>query len=220
MAHSINQNLRPIPLAATNIRNPNGRVEVSEPNFTLTKPCRSCSPIAEIPATGWVDSHTTQPQGITEKTTQSTVSLSAIRVIVIQVTVEFIVVGHFISITSSQVVTINDTSYTVRSLTGTTQVFMPTKTISLGLEIVQSHSESQITNAPHPSSLSTGTGMYDGTSSSNTSADNSVSSLSYSTRTLSFTGGVQRRLHTVEKELLCARLSLIWCVLWLMVIRM
>ncbi|OAG07121.1 uncharacterized protein CC84DRAFT_1204709 [Paraphaeosphaeria sporulosa] len=50
---STQEGLHPIPAPSTNPGDPDGHHEVPEPNFTITVPCRGCSPVVEITATGW-----------------------------------------------------------------------------------------------------------------------------------------------------------------------
>ncbi|KAJ4356292.1 uncharacterized protein N0V89_004323 [Didymosphaeria variabile] len=50
---STQEGLRPVPAPSTNPGDPDGHHEIPEPNFTITLPCRGCSPIVEITATGW-----------------------------------------------------------------------------------------------------------------------------------------------------------------------
>ncbi|KAF2636521.1 hypothetical protein P280DRAFT_409496, partial [Massarina eburnea CBS 473.64] len=54
---STGEGLHPIPAPSTNPGDPDGHHEIPEPNFsaTATAPCRGCSPIVQIPATGWGD---------------------------------------------------------------------------------------------------------------------------------------------------------------------
>ncbi|KAJ4297719.1 hypothetical protein N0V90_005614 [Kalmusia sp. IMI 367209] len=50
---STEEGLHPIPAPSTNPGDPDGHHEIPEPNFTITLPCRGCSPVIEITATGW-----------------------------------------------------------------------------------------------------------------------------------------------------------------------
>ncbi|KAL1606680.1 hypothetical protein SLS60_004087 [Paraconiothyrium brasiliense] len=50
---STQEGLHPIPAPSTNPGDPDGHHEIPEPNYTITLPCRGCSPIVEISATGW-----------------------------------------------------------------------------------------------------------------------------------------------------------------------
>ncbi|KAL5420946.1 hypothetical protein PMIN04_006047 [Paraphaeosphaeria minitans] len=47
------EGLHPIPAPSTNPGDPDGHHEIPEPNFTITVPCRGCSSVVEITATGW-----------------------------------------------------------------------------------------------------------------------------------------------------------------------
>lgn len=50
---STQEGLHPIPPPSTISGDPDGHHEISEPNFSITIPCRGCSPVVEITATGW-----------------------------------------------------------------------------------------------------------------------------------------------------------------------
>ncbi|KAF2647836.1 hypothetical protein K491DRAFT_763462 [Lophiostoma macrostomum CBS 122681] len=56
---STDEGLHPIPPATTATGDPDGHHEISEPNFTVTVPCKGCSPVVEISATGFYDWPTT-----------------------------------------------------------------------------------------------------------------------------------------------------------------
>lgn len=47
------EGLHPIPAPSTNPGDPDGHHEIPEPNFSITLPCRGCSPAIEVTATGW-----------------------------------------------------------------------------------------------------------------------------------------------------------------------
>ncbi|KAF2708404.1 hypothetical protein K504DRAFT_456408 [Pleomassaria siparia CBS 279.74] len=56
---STNEGLKPIPAPTNAPGDPNGHNEISEPNFSATRPCHGCSPVVEIPKTGFFDMPTT-----------------------------------------------------------------------------------------------------------------------------------------------------------------
>ncbi|KAF1977721.1 hypothetical protein BU23DRAFT_272400 [Bimuria novae-zelandiae CBS 107.79] len=47
------EGLHPIPAPTTDPGDPDGHHEIPEPDYTVTLPCRGCSPVVEISATGW-----------------------------------------------------------------------------------------------------------------------------------------------------------------------
>src|SRR5205823_2772990 len=50
-----NQGPGPILTAPTYAGDPYGHHEISEPDFSATRPCSGCSPVIQITATGWLD---------------------------------------------------------------------------------------------------------------------------------------------------------------------
>ena len=50
-----NQGLRPLLPTPAHVGDPYGHQEISEPDFSATRPCSGCSPVVLITATGWLD---------------------------------------------------------------------------------------------------------------------------------------------------------------------
>jgi hypothetical protein len=153
---STDQGLRPIPPAATQIGDPNGHHEITEPNFSATRPCRGCSPVIEISATGWLDTPAGEQHGSTlgpapvEATTEAeppraTIPAGSSNIVIDQdPSGENFVIGGSTTLTPGQTVTVDDTPIVVQTSEGRTEVVVGTTVIPLTVGPYQS----QITDAP------------------------------------------------------------------------
>jgi hypothetical protein len=136
------QGLRPIPPAVTEVGDPNGHHEIPEPNFSSTRPCRGCSPVYEIPATGWLDTPVGEQHGstiqeataqaTTERPPQVTISAGASDIVVDQdPSGGGFVVGGSLTLTPGDTVTIGDTPVAIETSDGKTRIVVGTTIISL-----------------------------------------------------------------------------------------
>jgi hypothetical protein len=136
------QGLRPIPPAVTEVGDPNGHHEIPEPNFSSTRPCRGCSPVYEIPATGWLDTPVGEQHGstvqeataqaTTERPPQITISAGASDIVVDQdPSGGGFVVGGSLTLTPGDTVTIGDTPVAIETSDGKTKIVVGTTIISL-----------------------------------------------------------------------------------------
>lgn len=136
------QGLRPIPPAVTEIGDPNGHHEIPEPNFSSTRPCRGCSPVFEIPATGWLDTPVGEQHGSTiqeataqastEKPPQATISIGASDVVIGQdPSGGGFLVGGSLTLTPGQAITVGDIPIAIETSDGKTKVVVGTAVISL-----------------------------------------------------------------------------------------
>lgn len=144
---STDQGLKPIPPAATQPGDPNGHHEITEPNFTATKPCRGCQPVIEITATGWLDSPAEEQHGSTKEPAKATISAGSSSIIISQApTGGNFVIGGSTTITPGQTITVGDTPIVIQTSAGIPQVVVGTTTIPLYTE----EARPEITNAPVP----------------------------------------------------------------------
>jgi hypothetical protein len=153
---STDQGLRPIPPAATQIGDPNGHHEITEPNFSATRSCRGCSPVIEITATGWLDTPAGEQHGSTggpapaQATTEiesprATIPAGSTNIIVDQApSGGNYVIGDSITLTPGQTITVDDTPIVVQTAEGRTEVIVGTTVIPLTAAPYQP----QITDAP------------------------------------------------------------------------
>ncbi|KAF1851726.1 uncharacterized protein K460DRAFT_324885 [Cucurbitaria berberidis CBS 394.84] len=145
--HSTDEGLKPIPPAATQVGDPNGHHEITEPNFTATKICRGCQPVVEITATGWLDSPAEEQQGTTEGPAKATIPVRNSNVVVGQApTGGNFVIGDSTTLTPGQTITVDDTPVAIQTSEGRTEVVVGTTTIPMRPEVANP----QITNAPVP----------------------------------------------------------------------
>ncbi|KAJ4369163.1 hypothetical protein N0V83_006247 [Neocucurbitaria cava] len=149
---STDQGLRPIPPAATQIGDPNGHHEITEPNFTATKPCRGCQPVIEITATGWLDSPPAEQQGTTETPAKATIPAGNSDIVISQATSGGnFVIGDSTTLTPGQTITVDDTPVAIQTSEGRTEVVVGTTTIPMKSDEASPQSTSpQITDAPSP----------------------------------------------------------------------
>lgn len=142
--------LKPIPPAATQIGDPNGHHEITEPNFTATKPCRGCSPVIEITASGWLDTTAEgQRATVTVGPPKATVAAGSSNVVISQDSTDGnFVVGGSTTLTVGQTVTVDDTPIAVQTSAGKTHVIVGTATVPLEPEMIPVTQQPQITAAP------------------------------------------------------------------------
>jgi hypothetical protein len=161
---STNQDRQPIPPAPTQIGDPNGHHEITEPDFSATRPCRGCSPVIEITATGWLDTPAEEHHESTERlkspplTTQAppiaTISAGPATVIVQQGTDgDDFVIGSSYTIVPGKPITVDNTLFEIRTSGSYTEMVVGTAVIPL------QPSHQQTTNAlpPPPPILNIGT---------------------------------------------------------------
>jgi hypothetical protein len=153
---STDQGLRPIPPAATQIGDPNGHHEITEPNFSATRPCRGCSPVIEISATGWLDTPAGEQHGSTpgpapaEATTEAepprvTIPAGSSNIVIDQdPSGANFVIGGSTTLTPGQTVTADDIPIVVQTSEGRTAVVVGTTVVLLTANSYQP----QITDAP------------------------------------------------------------------------
>ena len=130
------QDLRPIPPAATQIGDPNGHHEISEPDFSVTRPCRGCSPVIEITATGWLNKPAEQQHGPTPLTTKAlpkaTISAGTASLVVEQEPDgDNFVVGGSYTITPGKTFMVDNTPVEIRTSDGKTEAVIGTTVIPL-----------------------------------------------------------------------------------------
>ncbi|KAL6710810.1 hypothetical protein ACN47E_007867 [Coniothyrium glycines] len=150
---STDEGLKPIPPAATQVGDPNGHHEITEPNFTATKSCRGCSPVIELTATGWLE-NTAGEQHVTAGPPKATIPAGTSELVVSQDTSN----GHFViggstTLTLGQTVTIDDTPIVVQTSAGMTQIIMGTAVIPLQPEIAQQQTADPALTAAVPTLL-------------------------------------------------------------------
>ena len=145
---STDQGLRPIPPAATQIGDPNGHHEITEPDFSATRPCLGCSPVIEITATGWLDipvgeqhdsTNAFGPGHITsEDPPSATISVSPTTFLVDQVPDGGdIVIGDSYTLAPGQTIIVDDTPMRIRTSGGNTEVVIGTAVIPLQSDCLQ-----------------------------------------------------------------------------------
>lgn len=157
---STDQGLRPIPPAVTSIGDPNGHHEITEPNFTATKPCRACSPIFEVTATGWLDSPAEEQHGTTGQPIPTRVPAGPSNVLISQApSGGNFVIGDSTTIVPGQTVTVNDVPLAIQTTGGVVQVIVGTNIIPLQPNTVPLDNGPRVTYAPSmlPPMLTIGT---------------------------------------------------------------
>lgn len=147
---STEQGLKPVPPAATQVGDPNGHHEITEPNFSATKACRGCSPVIEISATGWLQNSAGEMLvTATVGLPQVTVGTGLSNVIISQDSIDgnFIVDGST-TLTLGQTVTIDDTRIAIQTSAGRTHVLVGTSTLPLEPEMLSITDQPDMTAAP------------------------------------------------------------------------
>ncbi|KAF2678652.1 hypothetical protein K458DRAFT_256901, partial [Lentithecium fluviatile CBS 122367] len=150
---STDEGLRPIPGPTTNPGSPDGHHEIPEPNFTSTSPCKGCSPIIEIPATGWDDlrTHVTaEPQETAERPPAATITAGPSNILIKPVpTGTGFVIGDSTTVKPGQTVIVDNTPVVIQTSAGRTHVIVGgTQTVSLQPAPANGAPQSQITNPP------------------------------------------------------------------------
>ncbi|RAR02906.1 hypothetical protein DDE82_005460 [Stemphylium lycopersici] len=145
---STDQGLKPIPPAATQIGDPNGHHEITEPDFSATRPCVGCSPVIEMTATGWLDipvgeqhdsTNAFTPEHMTSEDPQSaTISASPTKFLVGQAPDGGdIVIGESYTLTPGQTITTGDTHIGIQTSGGNTEVVIGTAVIPMQSDRLQ-----------------------------------------------------------------------------------
>ncbi|KAF2790218.1 hypothetical protein K505DRAFT_419981 [Melanomma pulvis-pyrius CBS 109.77] len=166
---STDEGLRPIPAPTTGLGDPNGHHEISEPNFSATAPCRGCSPVIEISATGWYDGPTTPIAEHAETSDTSLPSKATITAGPSEVIISkeptggnFVIggstttdsAGHTTvvdktTVSAGQTVIIDNTPVVIQTSGGSTEVVIGTSTVPITLQPESPDSPlSQITSPP------------------------------------------------------------------------
>lgn len=144
---STEEGLKPIPPAATQVGDPNGHHEITEPNFTATKPCRGCQPVIEITATGWAENPAEEQKGTTERPVKATIPAGNSNVVISQApTGDNFVIGGSTTLTPGQTITIGDTPIAVQTSAGRPEIVIGSTTIPLQ----PNEAGPEITGAPVP----------------------------------------------------------------------
>lgn len=157
---STDQGLRPIPPAATQSGDPNGHHEITEPNFSATKPCRACSPVFEVTATGWLDSPAEEQHGTSLQAIPTRVPAGPSNVLISQApSGGNFVIGDSATVTPGQTVTVNDVPVAIHTTAGTVEVIVGTNTIPLQPDTAQAGNGPRVTYPPTmlPPTLTFGT---------------------------------------------------------------
>ncbi|KAH7398855.1 hypothetical protein DE146DRAFT_509949 [Phaeosphaeria sp. MPI-PUGE-AT-0046c] len=146
---STDQGLRPIPPAATQIGDPNGHHEITEPNFSATKPCRACSPVFEVTATGWLDSPAEEQHGTSLQVIPTRVPAGPSNVLISQApSGGNFVIGGSATVAPGQTITVNDVPLAVHTNAGVVEVIVGTNTIPLQPNTVQPDNKPRVTYPP------------------------------------------------------------------------
>ncbi|KAF1917049.1 hypothetical protein BDU57DRAFT_498292 [Ampelomyces quisqualis] len=146
---STDQGLRSIPPAATQVGDPDGHHEITEPNFSATKPCRTCSPIFEVTVTGWLDGPPEDQHGVSTQPIQSRVPAGLSNVLISQApSGGNFVIGGSTTVAPGQTITVNDVPVAIQTTGGTVEVIVGTKIIPLQPPEAHSDGKSRITYAP------------------------------------------------------------------------
>lgn len=137
---STNLGLKPIPPAATQVGDPNGHHEITEPNFTATKSCRGCSPVIEITATGWAETTPAQQQGtidavpenVTGESLQATILVGLSNIFVSQQPTggNFVIDGSR-TLTPGQTIIVDDSPVAIQTSDGGIELVVDTTVIQL-----------------------------------------------------------------------------------------
>lgn len=154
---STDEPLRPIPAETTAPGDPDGHHEIPEPNFTATAPCRGCSPVIEITATGWGEWPTLWPSQpaaehaeTTQRPPQATITAGPSNIIVTQQPSSQgggFVIGGSTTVKPGQTVIIDNTPIVIQTSAGRTEVIVGTKTVPFQAPAAQPPN-SQITDGP------------------------------------------------------------------------
>jgi hypothetical protein len=148
---STDQGLRPIPPAATQIGDPNGHHEITEPNFSVTKPCRGCTPVIEMTATGWLDNPAEEQHGTSTEPIATRLPAGPSNVLISHApTGGNFVIGDSTTVTPGQTVTVNDVPIVIQTTGGNVEIVAGTTVIPLQPNEIDSSSTPRATYAPSP----------------------------------------------------------------------
>jgi hypothetical protein len=148
---STDQGLRPIPPAATQSGDPNGHHEITEPNFSATKPCRGCTPVIEITATGWLDSPPEEQHGTSIEPIATRIPAGPSNIYISQApSGGNFVIGDSTTVTPGQTVTVNDVPIAIQTTGGKVEVVVGTTVVPLQPNQVNSDGKPRVTYAPTP----------------------------------------------------------------------
>ncbi|KAH3905535.1 hypothetical protein HBI56_200390 [Parastagonospora nodorum] len=129
---STDQGLHPIPPAATQPGDPDGHHEITEPNFSATKPCLGCSAVIEVTATGWLESPPEEQHGTSTTPILTRIPAGPSNVVVSQAqSGGNFVVGDSLTVTPGQTITVNDVPIVIQTTDGTVEVVVGTRIIPL-----------------------------------------------------------------------------------------
>jgi hypothetical protein len=146
---STDQGLRPIPPAATQVGDPNGHHEITEPNFSATRPCRGCSPVIEMTASGWQDSPAEEQQGTSSEPIRTRVPAGPSNILISQaLSGGNFVIGGTTTVTPGQTVTVDNVPVVVQTTAGRVEVVVGTTVIPLFPNEVKSSKGPRVTYAP------------------------------------------------------------------------
>jgi hypothetical protein len=148
---STDQGLHPIPPAATQSGDPNGHHEITEPNFSATKPCRGCSPIIEVTASGWLDNPPEELHDTSAQPIRTQVPAGPSNVLISQASPGGnFVIGGSTTVTPGQTVTVNEVPVVIQTTAGTVQIIVGTTVIPLHPNEIQSSKGPRVTWSPTP----------------------------------------------------------------------
>jgi hypothetical protein len=148
---STDQGLRPIPPANTQIGDPNGHHEITEPSFSATKPCRGCTPVVEITATGWQDGPAEELHATSTEPIATKISAGPSNVLISQAsTGGNFVIGDSTTVAPGQTVTINDVPVVIQTTGGQVEVVVGTTVVPLQPNEMDSSRRPRVTHAPSP----------------------------------------------------------------------
>jgi hypothetical protein len=146
---STDQGLRPIPPAATQVGDPNGHHEITEPNFTATKPCRGCSPVVEMSATGWLDGPAAEQQYASSRPIRTRVPAGPSNILISQIQsgANFVIAGS-ITVTPGQTVTVDNVPVAIQTTASRLEVIVGTTVVPLHPNEVRSSRGTRASHAP------------------------------------------------------------------------
>ncbi|KAF2829844.1 hypothetical protein CC86DRAFT_443940 [Ophiobolus disseminans] len=146
---STDQGLKPIPPAETRVGDPNGHHEITEPNFSVTKPCRACSPIIEITATGWLDSPAEEQHETSTALIRTRISAGPSNILISQApSGGNFVIGGSITVTPGQTVTVDNVPVAIQTTGNSVEVVVGTTIIPLQPKPMKSNKGPRTTYMP------------------------------------------------------------------------
>ena len=146
---STDQGLRPIPPAETQVGDPNGHHEITEPNFSATKPCRGCSPIIEMTATGWLDSPPEEQHETPTPVIRTRISAGPSNILISQAPSNGnFVIGGSVTVTPGQTITVDNVPIAIQTIGSSLEVVVGTTIIPLAPNPPKSNRGPRVTYAP------------------------------------------------------------------------